>query len=550
MAQINLSKSGAAGVSSPENGVVAIFANTADSGKLYYKFTDGTTAPVDTGGGGGTAGTAGTSGTSGTSGLAGAPGTSGTSGLAGAPGTSGTSGTSGLAGAPGTSGTSGLAGAPGTSGTSGLAGAPGTSGTSGTSGEGTSGTSGIGIPTGGNANQVLAKIDGTDYNTQWVDQTGGGGATSGTSGTSGVGTSGTSGTSGLAGAPGTSGTSGTSGLQGDPGTSGTSGLQGDPGTSGTSGLQGDPGTSGTSGLQGDPGTSGTSGEQGLPGTSGTSGTSGEQGPQGDPGAPGTSGTSGVGAAVDVTDGVTTVSNVTTIDFTTGATVTSNGTTAEVAITGGGGGGGISTVYNNEIRYVAINSSQYAEIKSTGTLYAGLTWSRSGTTITITSTAHGLTTGDYVVVRNMGATDYVYGVISNVSTNAFDITNAVNSGDSSGTAGAYIPAAKVSSIDDDTATIAAPSAGSIQISSIKISPSVNKIATSYDLTLPQGITNGAGGNSTYINQVAPWVYVYDNSGDYLGSTTPTISGVSDTSFNIVTLTTGVPSFARSLICYQF
>jgi len=39
---------------------------------------------------------------------------------------------------------------------------------------GPTGPAGPGVPTGGTAGQVLAKIDGTDYNTYWVDQTGGG----------------------------------------------------------------------------------------------------------------------------------------------------------------------------------------------------------------------------------------------------------------------------------------------------------------------------------------------------------------------------------------
>jgi hypothetical protein len=38
------------------------------------------------------------------------------------------------------------------------------------------GTSGVGVPTGGTAGQVLSKIDGTDYNTQWVTPASGGGA--------------------------------------------------------------------------------------------------------------------------------------------------------------------------------------------------------------------------------------------------------------------------------------------------------------------------------------------------------------------------------------
>lgn len=40
--------------------------------------------------------------------------------------------------------------------------------------QGPQGNPGVGVPTGGSAGQVLAKVDGTDYNTHWVDQTGGG----------------------------------------------------------------------------------------------------------------------------------------------------------------------------------------------------------------------------------------------------------------------------------------------------------------------------------------------------------------------------------------
>ncbi len=40
---------------------------------------------------------------------------------------------------------------------------------------GPAGPAGQGVPTGGTVGQVLAKIDGTNYNTHWVDQSGGGG---------------------------------------------------------------------------------------------------------------------------------------------------------------------------------------------------------------------------------------------------------------------------------------------------------------------------------------------------------------------------------------
>ena len=47
----------------------------------------------------------------------------------------------------------------------------------GTATVGPTGPVGPGVPAGGLAGQVLAKIDGSDYNTYWVDQTGGGGST-------------------------------------------------------------------------------------------------------------------------------------------------------------------------------------------------------------------------------------------------------------------------------------------------------------------------------------------------------------------------------------
>ena len=70
-------------------------------------------------------------------------------------------------------------GEPGPQGEQGPAGPPGADGADGANGtngaDGADGADGVGVPAGGTAGQVLAKIDGTDYNTEWVDQTGGGG---------------------------------------------------------------------------------------------------------------------------------------------------------------------------------------------------------------------------------------------------------------------------------------------------------------------------------------------------------------------------------------
>ncbi|MDO7848819.1 hypothetical protein Q5H92_20815, partial [Hymenobacter sp. M29] len=75
-------------------------------------------------------------------------------------GTVGTSGAKGDKGDPGTAGTAGATGAKGDKGD------PGTAGTAGATG--TKGDPGVGVPTGGTAGQILTKVTGTDYNTQWT----------------------------------------------------------------------------------------------------------------------------------------------------------------------------------------------------------------------------------------------------------------------------------------------------------------------------------------------------------------------------------------------
>ena len=73
----------------------------------------------------------------------------------------GDQGIQGIPGTPGTPGADGADGADGTNGTNGLPGADGA--------DGVDGTNGQGVPTGGTTGQQLAKINGTDYNTQWVN---------------------------------------------------------------------------------------------------------------------------------------------------------------------------------------------------------------------------------------------------------------------------------------------------------------------------------------------------------------------------------------------
>ena len=83
----------------------------------------------------------------------------------------GPQGEPGIQGEQGIQGIQGEQGEPGVQGESGVQGEQGLPGNDGAQGE--QGIPGEGVPIGGTTGQVLAKIDSDDYNTQWVDQTGG-----------------------------------------------------------------------------------------------------------------------------------------------------------------------------------------------------------------------------------------------------------------------------------------------------------------------------------------------------------------------------------------
>jgi len=85
-------------------------------------------------------------------------------GADGATGPTGTTGATGPTGAVGPTGATGPAGAAGPTGTAGATGPAGPAGTT-----GATGPAGPGVPAGGTTGQVLAKIDGTDYNDHWIN---------------------------------------------------------------------------------------------------------------------------------------------------------------------------------------------------------------------------------------------------------------------------------------------------------------------------------------------------------------------------------------------
>jgi len=94
--------------------------------------------------------------------------------LAGPQGPTGATGAVGPAGADGADGATGPAGPAGPTGATGPQGPTGPAGA-----DGADGADGAGVEAGGTTGQVLAKASNTDYDTEWVDQTGGGGTPGG-----------------------------------------------------------------------------------------------------------------------------------------------------------------------------------------------------------------------------------------------------------------------------------------------------------------------------------------------------------------------------------
>ncbi|MEM8596672.1 MAG: hypothetical protein AAGF76_09420 [Pseudomonadota bacterium] len=138
----------------------------------------GVPGPQGSAGPAGPEGPAGPQGDAGPAGPQGLPGSTGPKGPAGDDGAAGPTGPAGPEGPTGPAGPEGPAGPAGPAGPTGATGPEGPQGIQGPAGSagaaGSVGPAGPGVPTGGVAGQVLSKIDGTEYNTQWVDQSGGG----------------------------------------------------------------------------------------------------------------------------------------------------------------------------------------------------------------------------------------------------------------------------------------------------------------------------------------------------------------------------------------
>jgi hypothetical protein len=92
--------------------------------------------------------------------------------------------------------------------------------------------------------------------------------------------------------------------------------------------------------------------------------------------------------------------------------------------------------------------------------AALTWSRSGTTLTITSTSHGLTTGDRIILRNTNIATAQSLVVTVTDSNTLTVVVA-NTGTSSGASGVYSRGYNMARVSS-TVTLYAPTGGGVTL----------------------------------------------------------------------------------------
>jgi hypothetical protein len=266
---------------------------------------------------------------------------------------------------------------------------------------------------------------------------------------------------------------GSTGLQGAQGDTGL-GTQGSTGTAGTQGVTGLSGV-GSTGLQGLQGQTGTIGPQGTTGITGA-GVTGLQGQQGDTGV-GTAGVTGSG-----TQGVT-------------------GTQGIQGVTGiGGGGGGSATIYSTTQRYATdTGTDTETYVLSSSEVYTGLSWTRSGTTLTVSRSSHGLSTGNRVIIFDTNES-YLNAVITSTNAGDFSVT-CNNTGGTSGSAGAHTVGV-TTAIAANKLSITLPTAANVKIISLRFRGSTTAGGV-FDIEIPSGsLENGVGGITSRNNVNIP------------------------------------------------
>jgi hypothetical protein len=204
--------------------------------------------------------------------------------------------------------------------------------------------------------------------------------------------------------------------------------------------------------------------------------------------------------------------------------------------------GDGIAYNNVSRYKTYDNGSDAQIwmVSSSTVYYSVSWTRSGTSLTINRNNHGLSAGDYVILRNFNV-DNVYVEIDSVTQNTFDVTVS-NTGSTVGSEGAYSAAFKTTAESSAGCLITSSSGADCQLLSILVATGARS-GTSYALSLPSSATNGAGLNTNILNSYFPIIRAQLVSSGAIVSASMTLSSGSPNVFTVSSLSSSLNTLLR-------
>lgn len=240
---------------------------------------------------------------------------------------------------------------------------------------------------------------------------------------------------------------------------------------------------GTTGVQGDTG-SGGGGGGGITGIQGVTGPSG-----GDQGMTGIQGVTGIGFQGVTGFGIT------------GPSGGDQGTTGIQGVTGAGNLGGSSDIFYGLSNRYQVDSTVGAEVwvHSSSILYNNISWTRSGTTLTLSRNSHGHAIGDMVILRNTNV-DYIATEIIAITLNSFDAV-VPNSGAALGISAYYSLGFSFYHSGGTGGNLIAPTGGEVQLISMRLRTG-QRSGTTYDLTVPNSVINGAGANTSLSDVYLP------------------------------------------------
>lgn len=205
---------------------------------------------------------------------------------------------------------------------------------------------------------------------------------------------------------------------------------------------------------------------------------------------------------------------------------------------------VAAFLNQNVTYSQSLNNDSVVIQSAGNLYTNLLWSQSANEVNITRNNHGLSTGDFVVIKNM-STDNYYVAVTASSANTLTVTLPFT-GSSQDTEGAYVPALTVTSTNgyDEDMTLAKPAVGDVKLQSLDLYIESSETSIK-ELTVP------AVGSSLK-DRTIPHIQAYNAAGAQISriNAASVLFDTTSTNYGLYKLNGGLDTFGRVIVTLKF